>query len=82
MRVNGELGGASPADFLNPLAFGVDRPRFWLRKFWGLQRMVLGACWLCMNPEEQSRGGSWTPNIAAWRNDGAVCSLSQVLEEG
>jgi hypothetical protein len=35
-----------------------------------------------MNPEEQSRGGSWTPNIAAWRNDGAVCSLSQVLEEG
>jgi hypothetical protein len=35
-----------------------------------------------MDPKEQSRGGSWTPNISAWPNDGAVCSLSQVLEEG
>ena len=35
---------------------------------------------VCMDPKEQSRGGSWTPNISAWPNDAAVCSLSQVLE--
>jgi hypothetical protein len=34
-----------------------------------------------MDPKEQSRGGSWTPNISAWPNDAAVCSLSQVLEK-
>jgi hypothetical protein len=33
-----------------------------------------------MDPKEQSHGGSWTPNISAWPNDAAVCSLSQVLE--
>jgi hypothetical protein len=33
-----------------------------------------------MDPKEQSRGGSWTPNISAWPNDAVVCSLSQVLE--
>src|SRR5471032_2655886 len=37
---------------------------------------------VCMDPKEQSHGGSWTPNISAWPNDGAVCSLSQVLETG
>ncbi|KUR47569.1 hypothetical protein PST407_02635 [Pseudomonas syringae pv. tomato] len=36
---------------------------------------------VCMDPKEQSRGGSWTPNISAWPNDAAVCSLSQVLEQ-
>jgi len=35
---------------------------------------------VCMDPKEQSRGGFWTPNISAWPNDAAVCSLSQVLE--
>jgi hypothetical protein len=35
-----------------------------------------------MDPKEQSRGGSWTPNISAWPNDAVVCSLSQVLETG
>jgi len=35
-----------------------------------------------MDPSEQSLGGSWTPNISAWPNDAAVCSLSQVLEQG
>lgn len=35
---------------------------------------------VCMDPKEQSRGGSWTPNISAWPNDAVVCSLSQVLE--
>jgi hypothetical protein len=34
-----------------------------------------------MDPDEQSRGGYLTPNISAWPNNGAVCSLSQVLEE-
>ena len=37
---------------------------------------------VCMAPKEQSRGGSWTPNISAWPNDAVVCSLSQVLETG
>ncbi len=37
---------------------------------------------VCMDPSEQSLGGSWTPNISAWPNDAAVCSLSQVLEQG
>jgi hypothetical protein len=37
---------------------------------------------VCMDPKEQSRGGSWTPNISAWPNDAVVCSLSQVLETG
>lgn len=37
---------------------------------------------MCMDPKEQSRGGSWTPNISAWPNDAVVCSLSQVLETG
>jgi hypothetical protein len=35
---------------------------------------------VCMDPKEQSRGGSWMPNISAWPNGAAVCSLSQVLE--
>lgn len=34
---------------------------------------------VCMDLKEQSRGGSWTPNISAWPNDAVVCSLSQVL---
>lgn len=34
-----------------------------------------------MDPGEQSRGGFWMPNISAWPNDAAVCSLSQVLEQ-
>src|SRR5476649_1434098 len=37
---------------------------------------------VCIDPKEQSRGGSWTPNISAWPNDAVVCSLSQVLETG
>jgi len=37
---------------------------------------------VCMDPKEQSRGGSWTPNISVWPSDAAVCSLSQVLEQG
>jgi len=35
---------------------------------------------LLMEPKEQSRGESLTPNISEWPNDAAVCSLSQVLE--
>jgi hypothetical protein len=35
-----------------------------------------------MDPREQSHGGFWMPNISAWPNDAAVCSLSQVLEQG
>lgn len=35
-----------------------------------------------MAPREQSRGGFLMPNISAWPNDAAVCSLSQVLETG
>ncbi|CRM19850.1 hypothetical protein [Pseudomonas sp. 31 R 17] len=34
---------------------------------------------VCMDPKEQSRGGSWTPNISALPNGAVVCSLSQVL---
>jgi hypothetical protein len=34
-----------------------------------------------MEPKEQSRGESLTPNISEWPNDAAVCSLSQVLEQ-
>ena len=37
---------------------------------------------LCLDPKEQSRGGSKTPNTTDWPNDAAVCSLSQVLETG
>lgn len=37
---------------------------------------------VCMDPREQSHGGFWMPNISAWPNDAAVCSLSQVLEQG
>lgn len=37
---------------------------------------------VCMVPAEQQHGGCWMPNISAWPNDAAVCSLSQVLEQG
>ena len=37
---------------------------------------------VCMAPAEQQHGGCWMPNISAWLNDAAVCSLSQVLEQG
>ena len=37
---------------------------------------------VCMDPSEQPRGGFWMPNISAWPNDAAVCSLAQVLEQG
>jgi hypothetical protein len=37
---------------------------------------------LCLDPKEQSRGESSTPNISEWPNDAAVCLLSQVLETG
>ena len=37
---------------------------------------------VCLDPKEQSLGGFLTPNISAWPNDAAVCSLSQVLEQG
>ena len=37
---------------------------------------------VCLAPREQSRGGSSTPNISEWPNGAAVCSLSQVLEQG
>ena len=37
---------------------------------------------LCMDPKEQWRGDSSTPNFSDWPNDAAVCSLSQVLEKG
>src|SRR3546814_596005 len=37
---------------------------------------------VCLDPKEQSRGGSWMPNISSWHNDAAVCSFSQVLERG
>ena len=33
----------------------------------------------CLDPREQSRGESSTPNISEWPNAAAVCSLSQVL---
>jgi len=35
---------------------------------------------LCLDPSEQPHGGYWMPNISAWPNAAAVCSLSQVLE--
>jgi hypothetical protein len=35
-----------------------------------------------MDPAEQPHGGFWMPNISAWPNAAAVCSLSQVLEPG
>lgn len=37
---------------------------------------------VCMDPKGQSRGGFLMPNISAWPNDAAVCSLWQVLETG
>jgi len=37
---------------------------------------------LSLDPKGQSRGGSSTPNISAWPNDAAACSLSQVLCRG
>jgi hypothetical protein len=37
---------------------------------------------LLMAPREQWRGESLTPNISEWPNAAAVCSLSQVLEQG
>jgi len=37
--------------------------------------------WL-MDPRDKSRGASSMPNISDWPNDAAVCSLSQVLEQG
>ncbi|EME69978.1 hypothetical protein H261_10527 [Paramagnetospirillum caucaseum] len=37
---------------------------------------------LSLDPRAQSRGGCSTPNISAWPNAAAVCSLSQVLETG
>ena len=37
---------------------------------------------VCLDPKEQSLGGSLMPNISAWPNDADVCSLSQVLEKG
>ena len=37
---------------------------------------------LCLVPGEQSSGGFSMPNISGWPNAAAVCSLSQVLEEG
>lgn len=37
---------------------------------------------VCLDPKEQSRGGSLMPNISEWPNDAAVCSLSQVLVKG
>jgi hypothetical protein len=36
----------------------------------------------CLDPREQWRGESSTPNISEWPNDASVCSLSQVLETG
>jgi hypothetical protein len=36
---------------------------------------------MCLDPKEQLRGEFSTPNISAWPNDAAVCSLSQVLEQ-
>lgn len=35
---------------------------------------------VCLDPREQSRGGSLMPNISEWPNDADVCLLSQVLE--
>ena len=37
---------------------------------------------LLLAPAAQPLGASWMPNISAWPNDAAVCSLSQVLETG
>ena len=37
---------------------------------------------VCLDPKEQWRGDSSTPNFSPWPNDAAVCSLSQVLEKG
>jgi hypothetical protein len=37
---------------------------------------------MCLAPKEQSRGASVMPNISEWPNVAAVCSLSQVLEQG
>ena len=34
---------------------------------------------VCLDPREQSRGESSTPNTSEWPNDAVVCSLSQVL---
>ncbi len=35
---------------------------------------------MCLDPREQSRGGSSTPNFSAWPNAAVACSLSQALE--
>ena len=37
---------------------------------------------VCLDPKEQWRGDSSTPNFSPWPNDAAACSLSQVLEKG
>lgn len=37
---------------------------------------------MCLDPKEQSRGVSSTPNISEWPNAAVVCLLSQVLEKG
>lgn len=37
---------------------------------------------MCLDPDAQSRGGCWTPNISAWPNAAAVSTLSRVLETG
>lgn len=37
---------------------------------------------VCLDPKEQSRGGSLMPNISEWPNDAVACSLSRVLEKG
>lgn len=37
---------------------------------------------VCLDPKEQWRGGSSTPNTLDSPNDASVCSLSQVLEKG
>ncbi|CAI1002634.1 Uncharacterised protein [Serratia fonticola] len=34
---------------------------------------------MCLDPKEQSRGSSKTPNTSEWPNAAVVCSLSQVL---
>ena len=51
--------------------------RHWNRQGENGQTLVM-----CLDPAGQSHGSSKMPNISAWPNAAAVCSLSQVLETG
>ena len=62
-------------------AFGCSAP-WWANPMRSSRQGKMDERWVCMDPAEQPHGGCWMPNISDWPNDAAVCSLSQVLEEG